>query len=84
VQYLLIFPTLLCVFGGVAYIIFYGTKHAFLASVIIILFSYNIAASLCYYNVDCFMHVIVILRYDCKLALNIVVKKLSMVGIYNP
>jgi hypothetical protein len=84
VQYLWVFHVLFCVFGGATYLVFYGILSALLAAIIIIPSSHNITASLCNYIVDHFIPAIVILRYDCKLALNTIVKKLSMVGTYKP
>jgi hypothetical protein len=77
-------PCILCVFVGAACLVFYGTDNALLVSIVIIPFSHNITASLCYYNVDHFILAIIIMKYDCKLALNIVVRKLSMVDICKP
>jgi len=84
VQYLSIFPVLFYVFGGVACLVLCGTEGALLASIVVILSSHNIATSLCYYSVDHFIYVVTILRYGYKLALNIVVKKLSMVNTCKP
>jgi len=83
VQCLLVFLALLCVFTSIACLMFGGINNAFLASTIIIPSSNNIATSLCY-NVDRLILVVGILRYDCKFALNIVVRKLSMVGTCKP
>jgi hypothetical protein len=83
-QYLLVFLVLFCVFGGATYLIFCGIESAFLVLIVVIIFSHNIVASLCCYNVDCIIHVVVILKYDYKPALNIVVIKLFVVGIYKP
>ncbi len=83
-QYLSIFHVLLCVFASVACLVFYGTENALLAFAIIMFFSHNITASLCCYNVDHLILVVANLKYDYKLALNIVVKKLFMVGTCKP
>ncbi len=83
-QCLSIFPVLLCVFANVAYLVFYGTKSALLVSTIVMPFSHNIVISLCCYIVNHFIPVITILRYDCKFALSIIVKKLSVVGTCKP
>jgi hypothetical protein len=79
VQYLSVFHVLVYVFGGATYLVLCGTEITLLALAIVILFSHNIIASLCYCSVDCFILTITILRYDYKPALNIIVK-LSMVG----
>jgi hypothetical protein len=71
-------------FLSTTYLIFCGIDSALLASAIVIFFSHNIIASLCCYNVDCFIPVVVILKYDCKLILNTIVRKLSMVGTCKP
>ncbi len=83
-QYFSIFLVLLYVFGGATGLIFCGTESAHLTLTIVIPFSDNIVASLCCCNVDYFIHVVAILKYYCKLALNIVVKKLSVVGTCKP
>jgi len=80
VQCLLVFLVLLCVFDGIACLIFCGTYNTLFASTIVIPFSHNIAASLCCCNVDHFIPIVVILKYDCKHALNIVVRKLYVIG----
>ncbi len=80
VQYLSIFLLLLCVFSGVAYLILCGT---FLISIVFIP-SHNIVASLCYYSIDHFIPIIAIIRYDCKLALNTIFKKIFVVIICKP
>ncbi len=69
---------------GIIYLVIYGIDNALLVSTIVILSSHNIDDSICCYNVDSFIPTIVILKYDCKLALNIVVKNLSIVGIRYP
>jgi hypothetical protein len=84
VQCLLIFLVLLCVFTSVAYLVFGGTKSALLVYVAVMPSSHNISASLCCCNVDRFILEVAILRYDCELALNIVVKKLFMVNTCKP
>ncbi len=78
----LVFLALLHVFGGIVCLVLCGTKNPFLASIVIILFSHNIVASLCYVNHS--IPTITILRYDYKLTLNIVFKKQSMVGTCEP
>jgi hypothetical protein len=50
----------------------------------IVMLSHNIVASLWCCSVDCFILTVTIMRYDCKLALKIVIRKLFMVGIYKP
>jgi len=84
VQCLSIFPVLLYVFTSATYFVFCGTQSALLASVVIMSSSHNIVASLCYCIVNYFILAIVIMRYDYKLALNIVVKKLFVIGTYKP
>jgi hypothetical protein len=79
VQYLLIFLVLLCVFGGAAYLVLCGTKSALLAFAVVMPFSHNITTFLSC-SVDLFIFIIVILRYNWKHVLNIIIKKLSMVG----
>jgi hypothetical protein len=83
-QCLLVVPTLLCVFVGVACLVLCGTHNALLASMVVIFSSNNIATSLCCYNVDRFIPIVVIMRYDYKLVLNTVVKKLFVVGTCKP
>jgi hypothetical protein len=84
VQYFSIFPILLCVFVGVAYLVFCGTKSALLAYTIVMPSSHNIVASLCCCSVDRFILAIVILRYDYNPPLNTIVKKLSLVSTCKP
>jgi len=84
VQYLSIFLVLFFVFGGAAYLVLCGTKSALLASIIVMPSSHNITTSLFCYSVDLFIPKVTILKYDYKLALNIVIKKLSMVGTCKP
>ncbi len=62
----LISLVLLYAFGGVTCFIFCSIKSAFLVSIIVIPSSHNIIAFLCCCNVDHFIHVIAILRYDYK------------------
>jgi len=62
----------------------YCIENAFLASVVVMPSSHNIVASLCCYNVDHFIPAIAILKYDCILALNIIVKKKYVVGTCKP
>jgi hypothetical protein len=47
-------------------------------------FSHNIPTSLCCCNVDLFITSIIILKYNCKPIIHIVVKKLFVVSTYNP
>jgi hypothetical protein len=75
---------LLCVFASIVYLIFCGIDNALLTFVVVIPSSHNIAASLRCYNVDCFILAITILRYDCKLVLNTIVRKLYVVGTCKP
>ncbi len=51
---------------------------------IVIISSHNIVASICYCHVDRFIPEVAILSYDYKPILNIVVRKLSMVGTCKP
>ncbi len=83
-QYLSILLILLCVFASVAWLVLCGIESALLAFEVVMPSSHNIIASLCCYSVDHFILVVAILRYDCNHVLNIVVKKLSMVGICKP
>jgi len=83
VQYLLVFFILFFVFGGVACLVLCGIENALLVLAIIMPSSGNIVASLCC-SVDLFILVVAIIRYDYKLALNIVVKKLFVVGTCKP
>jgi hypothetical protein len=66
---------LIYVFVGVVCLILCGTKSTLLDFVIIMPFSHNIVASLCCYNVDCFIPTFIILRYDYKPTINIVIRK---------
>ncbi len=84
VQYFSLFPILVCVYVGVAYLVFCGTKSALLASTTIMPSSHNIIASLCYCNVDRFILTIVIMRYDYNPALNTIVRKLYVVSTCKP
>jgi hypothetical protein len=49
--------------------------YVFFFSVVINLFSHKIVTSLCCCNVDRVIPIMAILRYDCKVALNTIVKK---------
>ncbi len=62
----------------------YGTKSALFAFIVVMPSSHNIATSLCCCGVNLFILVVVILRYDYKPALNMVVKKLFVVGTCKP
>ncbi len=84
VQCLLVFLVLFCVFAGAACLVLYGIKSAILAFVVVTPSSHNIVTSLCYCSVDHFILAITILRYDCKPALDTIVRKLSMVGTCKP
>jgi len=84
VQFLSVFRVLLCVFVGTTCLVLCGTESAFFASQVVMPSSHNIAASLCCCNVDHFIPIVVILRYDYKPALNIIVKKLYVVGNCKP
>jgi len=84
VQYFLVFPILLCVIDGVACLVFYGTKSAFLASTVVMPSSHNIVASLRCCSVDHFILAVAILKYDYILALNIIIKKMYVVGTCKP
>jgi protein-S-isoprenylcysteine O-methyltransferase Ste14 len=79
-----VFHVLFYVFAGTACLIFYGTNNALLASTSVIPSSHKIVTSLCYCNVDHFIFVVTIMRYDYKPVLNILVKKLSVVGKCKP
>jgi len=79
-----IFHVLLCVFVGTTCLIFYGTNSALLYFAIVIPSSHNIVTSLCCCNVDHFILAITILRHDYKPIVNIVVRKLFVVGTYKP
>jgi hypothetical protein len=81
VQCLLVFLVLLCVFVGTAYLILCGTLLAF---VVIIPSSHNNATSLCCYNINHFIFVVTIMRYDCKPTLNTIIKKLYVVSTCKP
>ncbi len=72
------------VFGGATCFVFCGIDSAFLALAIAIPSSHNITASSCSWSVNCFIPVVAILKYDCKLILNTIVRKLSMVGTCRP
>jgi hypothetical protein len=80
VQYLLVFPILLYVFGDTTYLVLCGIENALLASIVVMPSSHNIITSLCCCSVDLFIPRVAILRYDYKPALNIIVKKLYVVG----
>jgi hypothetical protein len=84
VQCLAIFHILLCVFASVAYLVLCGIDSAFLAFVIVIHFSHNIVASLCFCNVNHFIPTIVILRYDYKPVLSRIIRKLFMIRTCKP
>jgi hypothetical protein len=83
VQYLLLFLILFCVFGGVTCLVLCGIENALLVLIVIMPSLGNIDAFLCY-SVDLFILAVAIIRYDYKLALNIVVKKLFVVGTCKP
>jgi hypothetical protein len=72
------------VFTGAIYLVFFGTNNALLASIVVILSSHNIIASLCCCSVDYFIPTITIMSYDYKPILNIIVKKLLIVGTCKP
>jgi hypothetical protein len=74
VQYLSLFLVLLYVFGGSVCLVFYGIESALLALTTIIPCLHNIVISLCCCNVDRFIPIITILRYDYKPILNTIVK----------
>jgi len=84
VQCLSVFPILLCVFTSTTCWTLYGIDSALLTFAIVIPSSHSITALLCYSSVDYFNLAIAILRYDCKLTISIIVKKLFMVGTYKP
>ncbi len=83
VQYFFIFPILLCVFVDATCLVFYGIESALLASIIVMFSSHNIVASLCCCNVDCFIPIVAILKYDYILALNIIVRKCLWLVLVN-
>jgi hypothetical protein len=83
-QYLSIFLVLFYVFGGAIGLVLYGTKIVLLDLKIVIPFSHNITTSLCCCNVDRFILVVVIMKYDYKLALNTIIIFLFMVSICKP
>ncbi len=83
-QCLLVFLVLFYVFDGIIYLGFYGTERALLVSAVVMFFSHNIFASFCCCSVDHFIPIVAILRYDCKLALNTIVRKLYVVGTCKP
>jgi hypothetical protein len=84
VQCLSIFLILLCVFIGVTCLVLCGIDNALLAFIVVMPFSHNIATSLCCYNVDHFILVVAILKYDCKPTLNTILKKRKVVSTYKP
>jgi hypothetical protein len=84
VQCLLVFLILFCVFAHVACLVLCGIESAFLAFVLIMPFPHNIATSLCCYNDYHFILVVIIMKYNCKPILNIIVKKLFVVGTCKP
>jgi hypothetical protein len=84
VKYLSVFLTIIYVFGNVAYLVLCGTESELLAFATIFPSSHSIVTSLCYCSVDHFIPAIIILRYDCKPALNIVFKKLFVVNTCKP
>ncbi len=77
-------PCILCVFASTTYLIFCGIHNAILTSVEIIPSSHNIATSLCYCNVDCFIPEVAIMKYDYKPVLNAIIRKLYMVSTCKP
>ncbi len=81
---LVILPCITTCFSDVTYFVLCGTDNALLASTIFIPSSHNILASLCCWSVDCFIPEVTILKYDCKFALNTIVKKLSMANTHKP
>jgi hypothetical protein len=83
-QCLSVFLVLFCVFTSATYLVLCGTKNALLVSAIVMPFSHNIATFLCCCNVDHFILAVAILKYDYKLVLNTVIKKLFMVGTCKP
>jgi hypothetical protein len=84
VQCLPILPSSICVFVVVVDLKIYGTNSAFWASTGVIPSSHKKTTSLCNYNTVCFIHVVAIFKQYYNHAQNIVVKKLSMVGVCNP
>jgi hypothetical protein len=77
-------PCIILCFCWYCLLILCGINNALLAFAIVIPSSHNIVASLCYCNVDRFILVIVIPRYDCKHVLNTIVKRLFVVDICKP
>jgi hypothetical protein len=59
-----------------------GNESALLAFVVIMISSHNITTSLCCHSVDRFIPIIAILKYDCKPALNTIIRKQSMVSTH--
>jgi hypothetical protein len=62
----------------------FSTKSALLDSIVVMPSSHNIATSLCCYSVEIFIPIVIIIRYDYKFILDIVVKKLSVVSTCKP
>jgi hypothetical protein len=77
-------PYIILIFIGVTYFVLCGIKSALLVSTIVMPSSHNIVVSLCCCSVNCFVFVFTILKYDCKPALNLIVKNLSVVGTCKP
>jgi hypothetical protein len=84
VQNLSVFPVLLHVFGGATCFVLYVTNSALLVSRVVIPSSHNIVVSLFYWSVNYFIPIVAILKYHFRLALNIVVMKLFVVGTCKP
>jgi hypothetical protein len=76
--------SLYCVFVSVVYLVLCGIENALLTFAVIMPSSHNIFVSLCCCSVDHFIPMVTILRYDCKHALNTIIKTLSVVGTYKP
>ncbi len=73
-------PSIILCFASATCLVHYGIESALLASVIVMLYSHNIVASLWCCSVDCFIPVVTMLKYACKPTLNTIVKNLHVVG----
>jgi hypothetical protein len=84
VQCLPVLPSSIFVFIVAVDLEIYGTNSAFWASTCVIPSSYSKITSLCNCNMVCFILVVAIFKQDNNPTQNIVVKKLSLVGVCNP
>ncbi len=80
-QYLFSLPYIIVCFWWCC---MFSTKSALLDSIVVMPSSHNIATSLCCYSVEIFIPIVIIIRYDYKFILDIVVKKLSVVSTCKP